>query len=243
MLEIKIAYLYPELMNIYGDRGNIISLIKRCKWRGINTEITELGIGDRIRSGVFDLFFMGGGQDREQYLVCDDLHNIKGDQIKRDINNGAAALAICGGYQLFGKYYRPFGEDDLPGIEVFDAYTVASDYRYIGNVVLESELTGGIVSVVGFENHSGKTYLGDGSTPLGKVLFGKGNNGEDGFEGAVTKGAIGTYLHGSLLPKNPAITDYLIKKALSRKYDEVTLSKLDDRIEQRANAEAMARAR
>lgn len=242
-MEIKVAHLYPDLMNIYGDRGNLISLTKRCQWRNIAIDVVGLGIGDEVQEGAYDLFFMGGGQDREQYLVCDDLQKIKGDRIRYEIENGAAALTICGGYQLFGRFYRPFDADELPGIGVFDAYTIAGDTRYIGNVIIESNLDGRTRSIVGFENHSGKTYLEGNTQSLGKVIAGKGNNGEDGFEGAVSGGAIGTYLHGSILPKNPPLTDFLIRKALQRKYGEVELAQIDDRIEERAHAEAVKRAR
>lgn len=242
-MEVNIAHLYPDLMNIYGDRGNLISLVKRCKWRDIKVSVTELGIGDKIPAGTYDLFFMGGGQDREQFLVCNDLCEIKGKRIKNEIEDGAAALTICGGYQLFGRFYRPFGADELPGIGVFDAYTVAGDTRYIGNVVIESDLNGRNHSIVGFENHSGKTYLGEKTKPLGKVSVGRGNNGEDGYEGALSGGAIGTYLHGSILPKNPVLTDFLIEKALQRKYGEVELAQIDNRIEDMAHAEAVRRAK
>lgn len=240
---VKIGYLYPDLMNIYGDRGNVTTLVNRCRWRGIDVEVVTLNIGDRVNPGELDIFFMGGGQDREQTMVCRDLMDVKGGDIKRSIEEGAAALVICGGYQLFGQYYRPFEGEDLPGISVFDAYTVAGKKRMIGNVVARSQLGGGPGTIVGFENHSGKTYPGEGCAPLGMVTVGYGNNAEDRTEGAVYLGAVGTYLHGSLLPKNPGVADFLIEKALARHGNTSPLAPLDDSLELRAHHEAIARAR
>lgn len=242
-MRITIGYLYPELMNIYGDRGNVTTLVKRCRWRGISTEVVELGPGLEVEPGKYDMFFIGGGQDREQALVCRDLAEVKGENIRREIENGAAALAICGGYQLFGSFYRPFEGEELPGINVFDAFTVAGKRRMIGNVVAGSALGGKSGTVVGFENHSGLTHLGNGCSPLGMVTIGSGNNGKDGTEGAVRGGAIGTYLHGSLLPKNPGVADYLIEKALAHRGVARGLTPLDDGMELRAHAEAVARAK
>jgi CobQ-like glutamine amidotransferase family enzyme len=242
-MKIRIGYLYPDLMNIYGDHGNVLTLLKRCQWRGIAVEVAVLNPGDRIVRGDYDIFFMGGGQDREQVMVCQDLQDVKGDDIKREIEEGAAALVICGGYQLFGKFYRPFEGEELPGINIFDAYTVAGKKRCIGNVVAKSALGGRTGTIVGFENHSGKTYLGDGCAPLGKVTAGYGNNGEDKTEGAVYMGAIGTYLHGSLLPKNPGVADFLIEKAIARRGGEMTLEALDDSLEGAAHAAAVKRAK
>ncbi|MHB8896375.1 MAG: type 1 glutamine amidotransferase [Candidatus Geothermincolia bacterium] len=242
-MNVRIGWLYPDLMNIYGDRGNIITLVNRCRWRGIPVEVDELAPGDRIADGRHDIFFMGGGQDREQEIVYRDLLEVKGEAVKRQIENGAAALVICGGYQLFGKFYRPFEGEELKGIEVFDAYTVAGRKRCIGNVVAKSALGGPSGTIVGFENHSGKTYLGEDCTPLGMVTTGFGNNAEDRTEGAVHLGAIGTYLHGSLLPKNPGVADFLIEKGLSRYGASVRLDPLDDALEQRAHDAAVVRAR
>ncbi len=240
---VRIGYLFPDLMNIYGDRGNILTLVRRCRWRGLAVEVEELGLGDPVPPGRHDIFFMGGGQDREQVLVCRDLAEVKGEAIKREVEDGAGALVICGGYQLFGKYYRPFDSDELPGIGLFDAYTVAGRKRFIGNVVAQSGLGGASGLVVGFENHSGKTYLGEGCAPLGTVTVGNGNNGEDRTEGAIYRGAIGTYLHGSLLPKNPAVADFLIERALARRGHHAPLRPLDDFIEEKAREAAIARAR
>jgi CobQ-like glutamine amidotransferase family enzyme len=242
-MQIKIGYLYPDLMNIYGDHGNVLTLMKRCQWRGIAVEVVALDPGDRIGHRDIDIFFMGGGQDREQVMVCQDLQDVKGEDIKREIEGGAAALVICGGYQLFGKFYRPFEGEELPGISVFDAYTVAGKKRCIGNVVAKSALGGKLGTVVGFENHSGKTYLGEGCAPLGTVTVGYGNNGEDKTEGAIYRGAIGTYLHGSLLPKNPAVADFLIEKALKKRGSDLPFEGLDDSLELAAHAVAVKRAR
>jgi len=240
---VRIGWLYPDLMNIYGDRGNIMTLVQRCKWRGIPVEVDELGTGDPIVEGRADIFFMGGGQDREQQIVARDLLEVKGAGLKREIDAGAAALVICGGYQLFGKYYRPFESEELAGIEVFDAYTVAGNKRCIGNVVANSALGGPSGTIIGFENHSGKTYLGVGCTPLAMVTVGFGNNAEDKTEGAIYRGAIGTYLHGSLLPKNPAVADFLIEKALAHRGNGVKLDPLDDALEFKAHDSAVVRAR
>lgn len=242
-MSIKICHLYPEMMNIYGDRGNVTALIRRCRWRGIPVDVEGLGLSEKVKPDRYDIFFMGGGQDREQVLVCHDLLENKGEAIRGEIESGAAALVICGGYQLFGKYYRPFDGEELPGINVFDAYTVAGENRMIGNVVAKSALGGRFGMVVGFENHSGKTYLGKDSAPLGMVTVGSGNNGEDRTEGAVHLGAVGTYLHGSLLPKNPGLADFLIERGLARRGERSSLKPLDDTLEWRAHREAVARAR
>ena len=242
-MNIRIGYLYPDLMNIYGDHGNVLALVRRCRWRGVAVEVDELRLGDPVTAVRYDIFFMGGGQDREQVLVCLDLLEVKGEAVKREVENGAAALAICGGYQLFGRFYRPFDGDELTGIGLFDAHTVAGKKRFIGNVVARSALGGGPGVIVGFENHSGRTYLGAGCTPLGMVTVGHGNNSEDRTEGAVYLGAVGTYLHGSLLPKNPGVADFLIERALARRGHVVPLKPLDDTVELKAREAAIARAK
>jgi lipid II isoglutaminyl synthase (glutamine-hydrolysing) len=242
-MNVRIGYLYPDLMNIYGDHGNVLTLARRCRWRGIAVDVEELNPGDPVPPGRHDIFFMGGGQDREQVMVARDLLEVKGESIKREIEDGAAALVICGAYQLFGRFYRPFEGEELPGIGVFDAHTVAGRKRCIGNVVAKSALGGKAGLVVGFENHSGKTYLGEGCAPLGMVTVGYGNNAEDRTEGALYLGAVGTYLHGSLLPKNPGVADFLIERALVRRGHLLPLRPLDDTIEMRAREAAIARAR
>jgi lipid II isoglutaminyl synthase (glutamine-hydrolysing) len=236
-MELRIAYLYPDQLNIYGDRGNILTLYQRCQWRGINVTIATLDLGQPVDPDWGDLYFMGGGQDAQQIQVCGDLHQVKGESLKQAADNGAVFLTICGGYQLLGHYYKPHEGDELRGLSLMDAYTVAGHTRFIGNVIIERPDGS---RVVGFENHSGRTYLGQDVTPLGKVIHGHGNNGEDGQEGAVAGNLYGTYLHGSLLPKNPALADELITKALTRRYGTVTLAPLQNRFEQQAHDKALA---
>lgn len=241
-LSLVIAHLYPDLMNLYGDRGNVICLVKRCQWRGIDPVVVEVGLGDKMEASAFDLIFIGGGQDKEQRLAADDLQRSKGDAILRAVEGGVVVLAICGGYQLFGRYYRPAMGPDLPGIGLFPLETVhkgAQVPRCIGNVTVEWE--GRLL--VGFENHGGRTYLAPGASPLGRVIHGFGNNGEDKTEGAIVKNAFGTYLHGSLLPKNPHFADHLIRLALRRRYGNVDLEPLGDATEWRAHQAALERVR
>jgi CobQ-like glutamine amidotransferase family enzyme len=240
-MDLRIAFLYPELMNIYGDRGNILAMSRRAQWRGISVQVDMVSIADEIDPDRYDFYFFGGGQDKQQIAVSQDLQGRKGDALKEAVERGAVILSVCGGYQLLGKYYRPFDGDDLPGIGLFDAHTDAGDKRYIGNVLIESNLPG-VGEIVAFENHSGKTYLGPGCVPLGRSLIGGGNNGEDGTEGAVYKTAYGCYLHGSLLPKNPRLADLLLSQALRRRHGDVDLTPLDDTLEERAHSSATRRA-
>ncbi len=240
-MKLTIGYLYPHQMNIYGDRGNIITLQKRCQWRGIEVVVNEYDLGSKIPLGVNDLYFFGGGQDREQILASQDLQ-AKEQVLKEDFNNGAVFLSICGGYQLLGNYYQDSSGKKLPGIGLVDTYTVAGEKRMIGNLILKinpqlADFTP--KTLVGFENHSGKTYLGSGVQPLGKVIKGSGNNGEDSFEGAWFKTFFGCYLHGSLLPKNPHFADYLIELALKRRDPNFKLSPLDDKVELAAHHQAV----
>lgn len=232
-MKITIGYLYADLMNIYGDTGNIIALQKRCEWRGIDVEVRPISIGDSLKEKQIDLYFFGGGQDQSQVDVSKDLKKSgKGKVIKADIERGVPILSICGGYQLLGEYYAPFDSPKLEGIGVFEAYTEASNDRMIGNIVI-STMFG---DLVGFENHSGKTTLKKGAMPLGKVEAGFGNNGSDSTEGCVYKNAIGCYMHGSLLPKNPVLADWLIKKALEVKYGKkIELKNLADTLEIKAH--------
>ncbi len=241
-MTMRICHLYPELMNIYGDRGNIIALRRRCEWRGINVELTALSVHDAVNPEAYDFFFIGGGQDREQLLVASDLLNVKGDALRRAAADGAGFLTICGGYQLLGKYFLTYTGETLPGIEIFDAWTEGAEKRFIGNMVIEWETAAGNrQTLVGFENHSGHTYLGPDMRPLGRVVTGFGNNGADGLEGCRTGNAIGTYLHGSLLPKNPELADEMILAALQRRYGIDALPPLDDALEQRAHDAAVRR--
>jgi CobQ-like glutamine amidotransferase family enzyme len=229
-------------MNIYGDRGNIITMSRRAAWRGIEVSVEHVSVGDRIDPDYYDFYFFGGGQDKQQIGVSADLQKGKGDALKEAVERGAVILSVCGGYQLLGRYYRPFEGDDLPGIGLFDAHTDAGHTRYIGNVLVDCDVPG-VGTVVAFENHSGRTYLGPGCRPLGKGLIGGGNNGEDGTEGAIYKNAYGCYLHGSLLPKNPRLADYLLSQALARRHGPVELAHLDDALEMTAHESAVTRAR
>ena len=235
---LRLAHLYPDVMNIYGDRGNVIALRYRCEARGIGFELSEVNVGDPFDPAQFDLVLMGGGQDREQRHIADDLAE-RGPSLKAAIDDGLAALAVCGGFQMFGHRYVDHEGGIIPGIGVFDLETrhpgPLAD-RCIGDVVLATE-TG---EVVGFENHGGRTYLAPGQPAFGTVKRGFGNNAEDGREGARYKNAFGTYLHGSLLPKNPALADELIRLALERRYGEpVELQPLDDAGEAAAHAVAV----
>lgn len=241
-MDLRIAFLYPELMNIYGDRGNILALSQRARWRGIDVLVDKVSLGDVIDPDYYDFFFFGGGQDRQQIPVSADLQGQKGDAIKEAVERGAVILSVCGGYQMLGHYYRPFEGEDLPGIGLFDAHTDAGVKRYIGNVLIDCYLPG-VGTIVAFENHSGKTYLHAGCKPLGKPIIGGGNNGEDGTEGAIYKRAYGCYLHGSLLPKNPRLADLLLVQSLERRHGAVELAPLDDHLEQVAHASATERAR
>jgi CobQ-like glutamine amidotransferase family enzyme len=236
--QLRLAHLYPTLMNLYGDRGNIITLRRRCEARGIDLQVDEIGLGDRFDAAGYDLIFIGGGQDREQGRIAHDLVEQKGVGLRDAVEGGTPVLAVCGGYQLLGRSYQPGAGEELPGVGIFPMRTVHTGEgtpRCIGNVLAEWEYG----TLVGFENHGGRTFLDPGATPLARVRAGFGNNGEDGTEGVVVNNAIGTYLHGSLLPKNPTLADHLIALALQRKYGaDVELPPLDDSLELRAHAAA-----
>ncbi len=237
---LRILHLYPDLMNIYGDRGNVIALVRRCQWRNIPVLVNELNLGDEVDLSSYDLFFIGGGQDREQTLVCEDLRQ-RGEELRRAVEQGAALLSVCGGYQLLGREFVTWKGEVLPGIALFDMRTEGGEKRFIGNVAVRSRLDGVSGTLVGFENHSGRTWLGPGAKPLGKVIWGYGNNGEDGTEGCVYKAALGTYLHGSLLPKNPHLADWLILHGLCHRYKVEGLDPLDDELEWKAHEAALKR--
>jgi CobQ-like glutamine amidotransferase family enzyme len=257
-ITLRVAHLYPRLMNIYGDRGNIMSLRHRCEARGIGFELTELSLGDRFEPAACDLVFAGGAQDREQRGVADDLLATKAPAIRDAVEDGVVLLAVCGAYQLFGRFYRESTGVELPGAAIFDLHTEHPGERaprLTGNIVADwtpaeprSSTTNGRtqapnlqspVSIVGFENHGGRTYLGPNARPFARVRSGHGNNGADGTEGAIYRNAYGTYIHGSLLPKNPALADHLIALALRRTHGDVALAPIDDRLEQRAHAAAL----
>jgi CobQ-like glutamine amidotransferase family enzyme len=235
---LRLGHLYPSLMNVYGDRGNIICLQRRARLRGIGLEVTPLEVGDALDPESFDILFMGGAQDREQRVVVADLMATKADALREAVDRGVAFLGVCGGYQLAGRFYRGLDGEELPGAGVFDHYTLhpgPDARRLIGNLVAQWE--GG--TLAGFENHGGRTFLGPGAQPLAKVVRGFGNDGESGFEGARFKNAFGCYLHGPVLPKNPALADRLLSLALERRYGDGSLSPLDDALEEKAHAAAM----
>jgi CobQ-like glutamine amidotransferase family enzyme len=236
-LSLRVLWLYPEHMNIYADRGNIAVLERRCQWRGIEFELARSGLGDAVNPDAHDLFYMGGGQDRDQALVARDMVETKREALEAAIAAGAAVLAVCGGYQLLGRTYALSETESLPGLGLVDLETVREPGpRLIGNVVIDADLGGGARRLAGFENHGGRTYLGDSEQPLGQVLSGFGNNGHDGYEGVRRGKLIGTYLHGPLLPKNVWLADRLIEWALERRLGQAPeLEPLDDQLEQRAH--------
>jgi hypothetical protein len=228
MEKLTIGWLYADLMNIYGDRGNILSLLKRAEWHGLESNVIELGRGPSDQMRDVDVYFFGGGQDREQALIYDDLREHKQASLHSSVADGAQILAVCGGFQLLGHYYQTADGERYDGIGMIDVKTEAGKKRFIGDVVVETSIKGLTPrTLVGFENHSGRTFLGPNAKPLGTVIRGKGNNGSDRTEGCVQGGIIGTYLHGSLLPKNPQLADYLIGQAVRRR-GGASLSKLDD---------------
>lgn len=236
-MKLTIHHLYADMMNIYGDRGNVISIKKRCEWRGIDTDVVNVGLGERIGPTGCDIFLFGGGQDREQRLLAEDLAGSKGVDLRSVVEDGAVVLGVCGGYQLMGHYYETPEGERLPGLGIFDSYTEPRkphEERLIGNVLARFHtLDNTLREVVGFENHGGRTRLGD-VEPLGEVIIGYGNNGEDRTEGAHRLNAYGTYLHGSLLPKNPWFTDQLILSAIRRLDSSFELEPLDDTAEHAA---------
>jgi len=241
MSTVRVCHLYPGELNIYADRGNIAVFRQRLAWRGHGLEVIEAGIGDAIPDDA-DLYYLGGGQDRDQVIVAEDLAATKADALHRAIAGHAVLLAVCGGYQLAGHGYTGVDGTRMPGLGLLDADTVAGPTRLIGDVVISVDLSGAPMTVVGFENHAGRTRLGPGSVPLGRVVHGHGNNDEDRTEGAVTGRAVGTYLHGPLLPKNPRLADLLLEWALEHATGApIELARLDDTLEQQAHDAAIAR--
>ncbi|MEP6953942.1 MAG: glutamine amidotransferase [Solirubrobacteraceae bacterium] len=233
---LRVCALYPDLMNIYADRGNLLLLERRCAWRGIGFEVSAAGLGEEIDPTAHDLFYLGGGQDRDQQLCAQDLVDVKRDALHAAAGDGRVILAVCGGYQLLGHSYA-LGDELVPGIGLVDLTTVREDGpRLIGNVAIEVQLPGldGRRVLAGFENHGGRTHLGAGAQPLGRVLKGHGNTGSTGFEGVLRDHVIGTYLHGPLLPKNAWFADWLIAAATGG----VALDALDDTLEDAAHAGA-----
>ena len=234
-MKLSICHLYPDVLNLYGDTGNIICLKKRLEWRGIETEVTLLPIGAHADFSRFDLFFIGGGQDFEQEVLLTDLHSGKDKEILAAVEDEKVFLCICGGYQMMGQYYLTHTGQQCDYIGAVNLHTVGSDVRMIGNYMFRCSEESGGSTIVGFENHSGKTYLGEGVSPLGTVLHGFGNNGEDQTEGARYKNVFGAYCHGPMLPKNPEFTDLILRTALSRRYPGVELPPLNDTFETAAH--------
>ena len=241
--QIHIGWLYPEYMNLYGDRGNIIVFEQRSRWHGLEPVVTKVGLGDKANFHQFDLLMMGGGQDREQGLIAEDFLKVKGGSLGEAIHDGLAVLAVCGGFQMLGKHFKTYKGEMLKFTGILDLWTEGSTERMIGNVIVESDMFGDSHrTLVGFENHSGKTYLGPGLKPLGRVVKGGGNNGKDKMEGVLFKNTVGTYLHGSILPKNPHLADWLIERAMERRYPgQVKLGRLNDELEQRAHSAIIQR--
>jgi len=231
-MELRLLALYPDQMNIYADRGNILFLRRRCEWRGIGFSYAAAGPGEGLDPAAHDLLYLGGGQDRDQRMVAADMVASKREALAEAVDDGAVLLAVCGGYQLLGHSYQ-LGEERLPGLGLADLETTREPgERLIGNVAIEADLGGGPQMIAGFENHGGRTYLGESATPLGRVVKGFGNNGRDGFEGVRRDNLIGTYLHGPLLPKNAWLADRLIALALERRYGSApVLEPLDDALE------------
>ena len=228
MKKLKLLHIYPKMLNLYGDYGNILTLKKRMEWRGFELEVLDFNYGDKITP--CDIYFIGGGQDKQQELAGVELLKHK-DFLNDEAQNNKVFLGICGGYQLMGKYYQTPNGEKVPGIEILDVYTVSSNKRLIGNVTVKTDFLEP-QTLVGFENHGGRTYLGEGVKPLGVVTTGFGNNGEDKTEGARYKNVFGTYLHGSILPKNPHFADYLLVAALLNKYGEgIDLPPLNSNLE------------
>jgi len=242
-VKIVVGHLYPDYLNIYADRGNIAVLARRAAWRGYDVELRPVSIGEPVRPGEYDLLYVGGGQDREQALVAQDLV-AKAEGVREAVAEGAALLAVCGGYQLLGRSYRDFHGTDLPGIGLFPLETDAGETRMIGDVLLECELEPGERrTLAGFENHAGRTRLDVGAQPLGRVLAGFGNDGESGWEGCRVGRAVGTYLHGPLLPRNPWFADWLLAQAFAHRLGELPeLEPLHDDLETEAHAVSARRA-
>ncbi|MGN6797616.1 MAG: type 1 glutamine amidotransferase [Gaiellaceae bacterium] len=239
-MKIRVGHLYPDYLNIYADRGNIAVLSARARARGHELDVTSIGMRDSVPGDEIDLFYVGGGQDREQELVAHDLA-AKSEPLRDAVERGAAFLAVCGGYQLLGRFYRDVAGNELPGIGLLPLHTVAGERRMIGDVLLECDWAG--QTLAGFENHAGRTILDDGADPLGRVVSGFGNDGASGFEGCRHKRAYGTYLHGPLLPRNPWFADRLLEEALAHAGVEERFASLPDDLELEAHAVSAGRAR
>jgi hypothetical protein len=239
-MRIRVGHLYPDYLNIYADRGNIAVLAERARARGHELEVRAIGMGDAVAAGEVDLFYVGGGQDREQALVAHDLVG-KRDALHDAVERGAAFLAVCGGYQLLGRYYVDAAGTELPGIGLLPLHTIAGDRRMIGDVLLECPWAG--ETLAGFENHAGRTMLDDGAEPLGRVVSGFGNDGRSGYEGCRYRRVYGTYLHGPLLPRNPWFADLVLREALAHAGADVVFEPLPDELESAAHVVSAERAR
>lgn len=239
-MNIRVGHLYPSYLNIYADRGNIAVFARRAEWRGHSLDVDELGFDDDIDPGAHDLYYIGGGQDREQFLVAPNFAAKAAPLHEAVVEGGAALLAVCGGYQLLGRRYLGLHGEEMPGVGLLPLETVAGERRMIGNVLIESD----IGPIAGFENHAGRTTLDPGAEPLGRVISGFGNDGESGFEGCRVGRAVGTYLHGPLLPRNPRLADWLLAQALAHRSggEPPELAPLDDELEAQAYAVSAARA-
>jgi CobQ-like glutamine amidotransferase family enzyme len=246
MTSIRVGHLYPDYLNIYADRGNIAVFARRAAWRGHDLDVTSLGMDDPIVPGAHDIYYIGGGQDREQLLVAANLAS-KSEALKEAVvEGGAALLAVCGGYQLLGRGYRGFHGEEMPGVGLLPLETVAGERRMIGDVLLECELDPGAHrTLAGFENHAGRTKLDPGAEPLGRVVSGFGNDGESGFEGCRLGRAVGTYLHGPLLPRNPWLADWLLAQGIAHRSggEPPELESLPDDLEALAHEVSAERAR
>ena len=242
-MKLKICHLYPDVLNLYGDGGNIRCLTQRLRWRGMEAELVKMPIGSRDSLADADLVFIGGGQDFEQQVLLQDLHRGRDRELRAAIEDGVTVLAICGGYQMLGAYYETYDGQRCDFVGALDLWTVGAKKRMIGNYLFRCGDALGGMTVVGFENHSGRTRLGSGVQPLGTVLAGFGNNGEDGTEGAHYKNVFGTYSHGPMLPKNPDFADLLLRTALERRCGKAELAPLDDALERLAHDEMAARLR
>jgi len=235
-MELSVAHLYPQLLNLFGDGGNITALKKRCEWRGIKFNVEEINKSCYIDTSKYDFYFLGGGQEVQQLEVAIELENYK-EQLQQAANDGKTFLGIFSGYQLFGEYFETQNGEQIKGLNILGIYTKKSDKRFTGNVTATVNFLTP-KTIVGFENHSGLTYLSNETKPLMKIEIGKGNNGEDKTEGARKNNVFGTYLHGAILPQNPHFTDFLIETALSKKYGEkITLSLLNSNLEFKAHDE------
>jgi len=239
-VRIRVGHLYPDYLNIYADRGNIAVFSERSRARGHELDVRAIGMGDAVPAGEIDLFYIGGGQDREQALVAHDLAG-KASALREAVDAGAAFLAVCGGYQLLGRFYRDVAGEEQPGIGLLPLHTVAEKRRMIGDVLLDCDWAG--QTLAGFENHAGRTILDDDADPLGRVVAGFGNDGRSGFEGCRYKRAYGTYLHGPLLPRNPWFADHVLADALAHAGGPTELAPLPDELERQAHAVSAQRAR